>query len=222
MKGKIYNECQEYEKVLEVIKQCDEYEFKDDEILLYKAIALMRLDLDQFEKGYEMLEKLKESNNDDVQSRAYYEIAIVEHYKENYDEALRNVNTAIELNNTFVLNYYLRAAIFTEKEMYDSAVEDYRYIIESYGNEEFMYYNMGCVYRKASDIDEAMKCFHKVIDINPENLYVNGELAKLYSIKEDEDKALYYVTKQLQVNPNEYYYLFRGLMYEDRDNMNDA
>lgn len=220
LKEKIYNKCNEYKEVLKVVKQCEELEIKDDEILLYKARALMNLD--KFEEGYDILVNLKESDNDDVRCKAYYEIGVVEYDRGNYDEALSNVNRAIEINSDCIENYYLRGAIFTEKGLYDSAIESYQYSIENDGNKEFIYHQLGNLYKRMEDTDKAIEYFQKVLDINDENLYANGELAEIYQKKQDEDKALYYINEQLQVNPSDYHHIKRGLIYARRGMMKEA
>lgn len=220
LKEKIYNKCNKYEEVLEIVKQCEKLEIKDDEILLYKAIALMNSD--KFDEGYEILRNLKESDNDDVRCQAYYEIAIIEYDKDKYNEALRDVNRAIEVNSDFIENYYLRGAIFTEKGLYDSAIESYQYAIDNNGNKEFVYYQLGNLYKKMGDIDKAIEYFQKVLDANDENPYANGELAELYEKKQDEDKVLHYINEQLQVNPSDYHHIKRGLIYARRGMMKEA
>jgi tetratricopeptide (TPR) repeat protein len=65
---------------------------------------------------------------------------------ENYDEALKLIDKAIELNPEYAKAYNYRGNVYSDIKNYDKAFEDYDKAIELNPKVEYSYYNRGLLF----------------------------------------------------------------------------
>lgn len=183
IKIKVLLEYNENEKVIEIIDYVNKLEIHDNEIMLYKARALRNLNKsEEAERTIKsLLLNLQENTPelDFIKSKAFYELAISELNKENFNSALELINEAICLDKNDLDNYYLRAYIYKCCYQYELSLNDYFHLLNNNGNIEFIYFNCACIYKEMGEFKIAKVYLNKLLKINPNYPNAKEELLKL-------------------------------------------
>jgi tetratricopeptide (TPR) repeat protein len=110
------------------------------------------------------------------------------------EEALKNLNEAIEADPNNATFYFARGAIYNELGELDKAIEDYKKAIELDEKYFDAYYNLGALY-----FNQAAEYFNKIQTITDNTKYQEEKK------KADEmfQKALPYLEKAHELNPTD-------------------
>ena len=130
--------------------------------------------------------------------------------KENYDEALKYINKAIDINPKDYRGYFLRALIYDKRGEIISAEKDLRKALELNPEDPELLNHLGyslLLWYEGTRLDEAETLIKKALEKDPENpafidsmawvLYYKGEYKMAYEMllkaleKEKEDPVLY-------------------------------
>lgn len=119
-----------------------------------------------------------------------------------YDDAIKNFNDAIEMNDQLIEPYNGRASAYFFKGDFDKAIADFNKAIEldpKYGE---AYSNRGQCYAEKNENAKAMADFNKAIELNPnyDQVYVNR--GAIYYNAGEKEKAIADFKKALELNPN--------------------
>src|SRR3990172_1567065 len=132
--------------------------------------------------------------------------------KGNTDSAIRDYNTAIEINPNDADVYNNRGIAYTVNGALDSAIRDYNTAIEINPNDADTYYNRRVAFKKKGDLDSAIRDFNKAIEINPNYADAYYNRGNAYAKKGNLDSAIVDFNKAIELNPD-----FAGA-YNDRGN----
>ena len=142
-----------------------------------------------FDKSIELLEKIK-SEADDLACFAYSTIGEIHYYRGEYNESLKLLLKAIDLDRKketdsyFALgNTYAALGEFTLAEMY------YLKELKRKGFEKKTYYNLGLLYKNIKDYDKSILNYQKALKIDREDYDAWFNLACSYSLKGDFEGA---------------------------------
>ena len=95
--------------------------------------------------------------------------------KGNFDAAIQDFTTAIELDPENDDVYYNRGNAYSEKGNFDAAIQDFTTAIELNPENDDVYYNRGNAYSEKGNFDAAIQDFTTAIELNPKfaNAYSN-------------------------------------------------
>lgn len=178
--------------VNKAIEICTKEVEKGNEEALYYRAELYWL-IEEFDKSIEDLNNLIDINPD---SEYYLARGIIMEEINEYEEALKDYSSALELNNDLHQVYYLRAGGYAFLEDYDKALEEIKKYIENEPKSEEGNYLLAYIMIKLGEDEEAIDFLDKFI---LEELTNFGE--KYYKETETDtwedylEKALYYLEK---------------------------
>ena len=130
------------------------------------------------------------------------------------DEAMREFNRAIALDNRLAEAYFYRAFLYDEAGSFDRAIADYTQAIRLDPNYMVAYNNRGSAYSDIGDFDRAIADYNQTIRLNPNlaDAYHNRGLA--YFNIGGFDRAIADYTQAIRLDPNNAdAYMLRGEAY---------
>lgn len=157
-----------------------------------------------------------------ILNNAYAQNSAEEHLKagmkyfveKNYDNAINEYNTAIQLNPDFGLAYFFRGMACSENGDLDQAMSDFDKVIVHNPDITEAHYFRGYVYQKKGDFAQAIVDYNKAIQINPDFIEARDGLASVYGDmglvclkKNDFDKAIFNYSKAIEISPNHLKYM---------------
>jgi tetratricopeptide (TPR) repeat protein len=120
------------------------------------------------------------SQNLSLDADSYFERGITLFDKDDFDEAINELNVAIGLNRSHAEAYYYRGRAYDEKGNFNQAVEDYTKTIELNEKNSSAYYSRGVIYfYELNDADSATNDFKEVLKFDPNNKFAKEFLADL-------------------------------------------
>jgi len=143
--------------------------------------------------------------------------------KGNTDSAIRDYNTAIEINPNDADVYNNRGIAYTVNGALDSAIRDYNTAIEINPNDADTYYNRGVAFKKKGDLDSAIRDFNKAIELKPNYADAYNNRGNAYSDEGNFDSAIKDYSKAIEINPGHAYaYNNRGYAYAKKGDLDSA
>lgn len=228
IKMKIYFEYDEFEKMIDIANEFEQFQIDDNDIKLYKAKALRNLDkvCEAEDICKKIIETYKDENGDfnieNANNKVYYELALVECDKNDLDEAIKYLNLSLKINSNDLDNYYLRGYIYRKKGEFDLALKDYDFTIKNSSKNEFSYLKKAEIFEEKNELNLAIKFYKKVLELNPEHPTANNSLGEIYENQNDDDTALEYFTRQIEIDPSEYQYIHRGILHSRNNRMEES
>lgn len=114
-----------------------------------------------------------------------------------FDQALTNLDKAIELSPAEAAYYDTREAVYCELKQFDRALSDANHVIEIYPKSSRSYVSRGFIYMKQKDDARALADFEQAIRINPKDslAYINesavyARMGKYQLAYDSADKAI--------------------------------
>lgn len=116
-----------------------------------------------------LIESLAEwQKQESIRSYAYFVQGYRKYEADHYDEAISDLNRAIQLNPEFPATYYKRALVYAERKDYEKAIVDYTKVIELNPEDAIAYQKRGRVKRRLgsskSEIVQKLDLFTTAID----------------------------------------------------------
>ena len=118
-----------------------------------------------------------------------------------YDQAISDLNKAIEINPRFVKAYNNRGNAYVNKGLYDQALSDLNKAIEIEPRFAQAFNNRGNVYINKGLHDQALSDFNKAIEINPRFAQAYNNRGNFYINKGLHDQALSDLNKAIGIDP---------------------
>jgi len=149
-----------------------------------------------------------------VDSQQYYARSFANLNRGNLNEALADIDKAIELSPSLALAYALRAAIYSLKNNHDAAIADSTKAIDLKLENETPYFIRGYSYNNKGQYDLALVDFDKAIKINAQSGPAYSGRGNSFSGKGEYDKAIIDYTRGIALVGNEAQtYYNRGAAY---------
>ena len=130
-----------------------------------------------------------------VRGDAYYR-------KGDYDHAIADFNSAIELAPNSAETYNIRGIAYSAKNEYDLAIADLTRAIELVPNNAATHNNRGNAYNGKGDYDRAIVDFSKAIELAPNNAEAHNNRGNAYNGKGNYDRAIVDFSKAITLKPN--------------------
>lgn len=143
--------------------------------------------------------------------------------KGDFDKAIKDFTTAIEIKPDFAEAYNNRGIAYFEKRDFDTAIQNYDNAIKIKPRLAEAYNNRGNAYGKKRDFDTAVQNYDNAIEIKPDyaEAYCNRGIA--YGEKDDFDTAIQNHDKAIEIKPDaDDVYLHRGLIHSKKHDFESA
>lgn len=120
----------------------------------------------------------------------------------NKDEALKNLNLAIQINPNEIDAIYNKVLILKKYGDLEDALLTVNNLIKINPNFDLAYYLLGEVFYELNSKEQAIDSYLKSITLNPNNANAYFKLANIYLVKRDFEKSLINYNLALNLNPN--------------------
>ena len=139
---------------------------------------------------------------DSTNSYSYLMRGVYRFKKNNFVEAMNDLNKSIYFDSLFEQAYYDRAMIHDKSGNIDAAIKDYKKAINIKPFRVEAFDNLGWDYFLKSNTDSAIVYYNKAIKLNPEYANVYNNLGVVYSSLGNAREALINYNKALQLLPD--------------------
>lgn len=142
----------------------------------------------------------------------------------NYEEAIKDFNSAIQLNPMNARLYIRRAGAFEDLNRLDEAMSDLRFASELEPDNRRIWYTMGSVFIKANNPSRAQLSYQKALNIDSSYSDAYAGISEAYFLLGDTQEAINTINKAI-ANTNyrpERYILAKGRLLERIGRFEDA
>ena len=122
--------------------------------------------------------------------------------KGDFDKAIKDFTTAIELKPDFFVAYNNRGAAYGEKHDFDKAIQDFSTTIEIKPDYATAYNNRGNAYSRKGDFDTAIQNYDKAIELKPDYATAYNNRGNAYGDLGDFDTAIQDLTTTIEIKPD--------------------
>ncbi len=190
----------------------------NDEIAIYN-IALC---FDLLEKTVEGISYFKRFTDREPYSEiAWYHLAILYAKNKDFDEALRAIDYALLIDETFMAAYYEKARMLERTFRYQEAADTYLASFEFDGPTGFSYYKIALCYLKMHKPKKARSYFTKAIHEDADLDEAFYELALLNDEEGEKQEAIFNIKKAMELDPDNWDYLFTSAEIHKRSGLLD-
>ncbi|MCF6157155.1 MAG: tetratricopeptide repeat protein [wastewater metagenome] len=159
---------------------------------------------------------LKNLTMDEVIANIYLNRSIIQKERGNIEDALRDVNHAIELRENEAVAYCNRGVIYEKVGEIEKAIGDYNKSIALNPDYAPAYYNRGSVYALTEKFDKAIMDYNSALSLDPNSIlsYYNRGIA--FNMVDEIGLCIDDLSKVISLNPQfAAAYTHRGLAYAE-------
>ena len=170
----------------------------------------------------------EEANKRDVRSSVYYRIALCQKRMGEFDNALKSVNQALNMDSTKIEYMVWKADIIYEIGDAKAAIAEWNKILAKYPEYGYGYYRRGWYKELSGDLEGGLEDLSMAIVLNPEESYFHETRGDLYlklgkkEMAENDFKKVI----ELEDSPEKYeciHYAYQGLgQYEKAKEVMDT
>ena len=195
--GIIKSEQSEYLSSISYFYQAEDLGLKTADLYMRRGKAK------GFEKDYlGAIEDLNIALKKDIKAEYYFLRGVCFNYVLQYDNALFDLNTAIEMCDTVSEYYNQRGIVYSNMEKYPDALFDFQTAIKMNPNAEFIHNNIGLAYEKNGFRDKAIEHYNISIRKHPYQSDSYYNLGRLYFENKRYKTAIRYLKEAYNLNPN--------------------
>jgi Tfp pilus assembly protein PilF len=136
------------------------------------------------------------------EARNYNNRASIYMSQKRYNEAMDDLNIALELRPQYGDAYYNRGLIFSYDKKYDSALENYNKAVELIPDHFMAYNNRGLVHKTNNNLNKAFQDFNKAIELKPNYDMAYTNRGTIHMLKNKYLDGIQDFTKAIELNPN--------------------
>jgi tetratricopeptide (TPR) repeat protein len=120
-----------------------------------------------------------------------------------YDEALKAVNKALEIDPKYVVALVNKGALMGKRGNNEEALVEYNIALEINPKYISAWYNKGLSHAKLGDYPEALRAFEKALEIDPKHVTAWANKALTLCRLKQYDEALKADDEELKINPKD-------------------
>jgi len=135
----------------------------------------------------------------------FYNQAKVFYNSKNYQETIKSLNKAIELNPEDLKLYRLKGKCNHDLEDHENAIEVYLKLLKINPEDVKANINIGDNFRHLGEIEESLKYFDEAIRIDSNNVVAYRYRGASYSDFNEYDMAILDFSKIIEIKPNNFY-----------------
>lgn len=220
-----------YEEMDRFATESQKYAFKNSRLKALKGYVFYDAgNMQKLSKNYGVaLELLNKALTFGDLAMFYEERADIYDDSEKYDEALKDINIAIDMNPQNPDFYSKRARLFGSKKMMPEALKDIEIADQLKPNDEFIakqkkwiadkFVYSGHSQQKTKNLSGAIEDYNAAIQANPNDAYSYYRRARAFIDKKDLASAFNDLKKAIELDPNEFdfYLLMDWLLAQKSD-----
>jgi tetratricopeptide (TPR) repeat protein len=115
----------------------------------------------------------------------YYNLGVVLHQLDSYDEAISAFRKATELASNGAPAFTGLGNVLSEQNRLDEAIAAYNQAIALNTEDATAYYNLSIALKAQQKLEQAIAACHKAIELNPKDAYAYNSLGWTYLLKDD-------------------------------------
>lgn len=172
-----YQNLKEYDKATEYYKKALEY--KPDTETVQIALAGMYIQTDKLTEAEDVLNKIKNSENQQVKELKRYiaeqnstsaiQEALAKFDAKDYNKAEEILTGLIQQKTGGYLPYYYRAMVYDAQKKYTQAVNDYEAVIAKDSGIALVYYSLGVDYDSLKNYTRAVQNYKKFLELTKDD-----------------------------------------------------
>ncbi|MEQ8672879.1 MAG: tetratricopeptide repeat protein [Aggregatilineales bacterium] len=140
-------------------------------------------------------------------------------HMDNYEMAIADYTTAIELSSTEAHAFALRGWTYRQMRDYEASIADLHHAIELGASDAFTLISLGVSYGRLQNNDEAEHWYLEALERYPEAFYAHNNLGGIAFDRQEYSLALNYYDQATSINIyGAYPYSNRSLVYERQNN----
>jgi tetratricopeptide (TPR) repeat protein len=176
----------------------------------------------EMRKSIDLLNKAAVMDPDN--DRLYHALALAHMSLNENEEAYRNINKAIKLNDKKDTYYFEQGALLERLGQYDKAIASMKKTLEINPHHSNAHNFIGYIYAtKGEDLDKAQSHLEQALDIQPRNGYFLDSLGWIYYKKGEPEQALVHIKKAMvYAQPDPVLYDHLGDVYFSMENVTEA
>ena len=153
-------------------------------------------------EGFEF-DQSKKDPKDLIEFVTCYRDAVTLSHQEQYDQAIRDFDKAIELNPRYAKAYNDRGTCYLGKGDYDQALRDFDKAIALSPADDNAYNNRGLAYSEQGNYNQAIRDLNQAIELNPRDAKAYNNRGTCYLGKGDYDRAIRDFDQAIELNPRD-------------------
>ncbi|NQT03647.1 MAG: tetratricopeptide repeat protein [Planctomycetes bacterium] len=161
------------------------------------------ISLERAIKLYEEKFSKKRRQEEPIDPVAYFDRGFKWQKKGDYDRAVDDYTTAIEIAGTYPVAYVNRGLCWQMKHDIDRAIDDYNKALEIDPHLALAYVNRGVCWQKHGDYNRAITDFDKALEIDPHHAGAYYNRAGSWFYEGDFRRALADVKKAVKIDPED-------------------
>jgi serine/threonine protein kinase/tetratricopeptide (TPR) repeat protein len=182
------------------------------------------------EKYHEILLELAEKYP--KWKRVYFEMAIFHELKGEYDEAIANLQKALELDPNYGYALNQLAYEYSYKDEYDKALEYFRRYASISPGDANPFDSMGETYFRMGKLDESIEKFKEALEVKPD-FGSEWKISYIYAVKQNYDEAMRWLDQFIDMASTDslraqghlwkgYYYYLQGKLEQSMEEVEQA
>lgn len=195
--GIIKSEQKEYLSSVSYFNQAEEMGWKTADFYMYRGKAK------GFERDYYgAIDDFNIALKKDIKAEYYYLRGVCYNYVLRYDDALFDLNTAIEMCDTIGEYYNQRGIVYSNMEKHADALFDFQTAIKMNPKLEYIHNNIGLAYEHNGFKDKAIEHYKLSIRKEPYQSDSYYNLGRLNYENRNYKTAIRYLKEAYHLNPN--------------------
>lgn len=176
----------------------------------------------EMRKSIELLKQASVMDPDN--DRLYHALALAHMSLNENEEAYRDINKAIQLNDKKDTYYFEQGALLERLGRYDKAIASMKHTLEINPHHSNAHNFIGYIYAtKGEDLDKALSHLKQALNIQPRNGYFLDSLGWIYYKKGEPKQALVNIKKAMvYAQPDPVLYDHLGDVYFSMENVTEA
>lgn len=166
-------------------------------LLLLGTLSQLRMNV--WKNGEELFSDLIGNNQERSASYLYRGVDLYQ--KGKYDEALLDLNKAVQLDSTKATVYNARGFLFMLRKENNLAEIDFKKALSIDSTYGFAYFNLGNIYGAKNDLETAKKYFTKFLLFEPNNEEAYFKLGNIAASVENYEEALTNYSQAIKLKP---------------------
>lgn len=220
--AKIYELFGRMDKAITEVEAYRKNESGEDSIDILLNLARLYGLNKEMRKSIELLKKAVVLDKDN--DRLYHALALAYMSLNENEEAYRNINKAIELNDKKDTYYFEQGALLERLGQFDKAIASMKHTLEINPHHSNAHNFIGYIYAtKGEDLDKALHHLEQALNIQPRNGYFLDSLGWIYHKKGEQQQALTHIKKAMvYAQPDPVLYDHLGDVQFSMDNVTEA
>lgn len=154
----------------------------------------------EYEKAIDYSTEIVKINPTDI---AYYNMGLIYHYLDKYEEAIECYKKSLELNPKKDDAYNNMGTTYRKLGKEQEAIESYKQAIEINPKQNDAYYNMGNAYDDIGKYEKAIELYTKAIEINPKDDGSYYNMGNTYRKLGKYEESIELYKKSIEINPED-------------------